>query len=53
MGSHGKWDDYDITFPITMIIKQGKLKYMECMNKRDKLYDVSTCCTKFLKYDRS
>jgi hypothetical protein len=23
---HGKWDDSDIAFMITMIIKQGKLK---------------------------
>jgi hypothetical protein len=23
------------------------------MNKRDELYDIPTCCTKFLKYDPS
>ncbi len=34
MSSHGKWDDYDIAFPITMTIKHGRLKYIECMNKR-------------------
>jgi hypothetical protein len=24
---------------------------IECTNKGDELYDVSTCCMKFLKYD--
>ncbi len=32
---HDKWDDYDITFTITMIVKQEKLKCIECTNKRD------------------
>jgi len=36
-----------------MIIKQGGLKCIECMNKKDELYDVSICYTKFLKYDPS
>jgi hypothetical protein len=51
MGSHGKWDDYDLIFTITMIIKHGRLKYIEGMNKGDELYDVPTYCVKFLKYD--
>jgi hypothetical protein len=42
---------YDITFTITMVVKQGKLKCIECMNKSDEFHDVSTCYTKFLKYD--
>jgi hypothetical protein len=50
---HGKWDDYDITFMIMVTIKYKRLKYIECTNKRDELYDVPTCCTKFLKYDPS
>jgi hypothetical protein len=45
---HGRWDAYDITFMITMIVKQGKFKYT---NKGDELYDVPTCCMKILKYD--
>jgi len=51
MGSHGRWDDYDIAFTITMTIKHGKHKMHKCMNNGDKLYDVPTYCTKFLKYD--
>ncbi len=53
MGSHGKWDECDITFMIIVIIKvkHGRFKCIKCMNKGDELYDVSTCCTKFLKYD--
>jgi hypothetical protein len=50
MGSHGKNDDYDITFMIMMAIKQGRLK---CMNKGYELHDVSTNYMKFLKYDSS
>jgi len=34
-------------------VKQKRLKCIECTNKRDELYDVSTYCTKFLKYDPS
>jgi hypothetical protein len=34
-------------------IKHGRLKCIECTNKRDELYDVSICCTKFLKCDPS
>jgi hypothetical protein len=48
---HGRWDDYDITFTITMTIKQRSFEYIECKNKKDELYDVLSCCTKFLKYD--
>jgi hypothetical protein len=48
---HGRWDDYDITFTITMTIKQRRLECIECINKRDELYDVPTCYMKFLKYD--
>ncbi len=51
MGSHGKWDDCDITFIITMIIKQRRIKCIECTNKKDELYDVPIYCMKFLKYD--
>ncbi len=40
ISSHGKWDDYDITFMIMMIIKQGGFKSIKCMNKRDESYDV-------------
>jgi hypothetical protein len=50
---HDKWGDYDITFVIMMIVKQKIFKCIECMNKRDELYDVFTWCTKFLKYDPS
>jgi hypothetical protein len=49
MGSHGKGDDYDITFMIMVIIKQGKLKCIECMNKDDELHDVPTSSTKFFE----
>jgi hypothetical protein len=31
--SHGKWDDCDITFMITMTLKQKGLKCIKCMNK--------------------
>jgi hypothetical protein len=51
MGSHGKGDDYDIAFTVMMVVKQGRFKCIKCMNKGDELHDVSTCCTKFLKYD--
>ncbi len=51
MGSHGRWDDYDIAFMVTMIIKQGRFKCIECMNNNDKLYDVPTYNMKILKYD--
>jgi hypothetical protein len=47
--AHGRGDDYEIAFTIIMTIKQGKLKCIECTNKRDELHDVSTYCTKFLK----
>jgi hypothetical protein len=53
MGSHGRWDDYDITFIVMMITKQGKFKCIECMNNKDKLYDVPTYSMKNLKYDPS
>jgi hypothetical protein len=51
MGSHGKWDHFDIAFAITMSVKQRKLKCITCKNKRDELYDVSTYCMKILKHD--
>jgi hypothetical protein len=51
MGFHGKWDDYDIAFTIIMTVKQGRLKCIKCMNKKDELYDVPSCSMKFLKYD--
>jgi hypothetical protein len=51
MGSHNKWDHYDIAFMIMVIIKQGRLKCIDCMNKGDELFDVSTYCMKLLKYD--
>jgi hypothetical protein len=51
--SYGKWDDYDITFMITMTIKYERLKCIECINKEDELYDVFTCYMKFLKNDPS
>jgi hypothetical protein len=51
--SHGKWDDCDIGFMITMIVKQKKIKCIKCTNKGDELYDVPTYCMKFLKYDPS
>jgi hypothetical protein len=35
MSSHGRCDDCDITFKITMIIKQGRFKSIECMNTGD------------------
>jgi hypothetical protein len=50
MGSHGKRDDYDITFTIMMAIKHGRLK---CIKQGNELHDVSTYCLKFLKYDTS
>jgi hypothetical protein len=36
---------------IMIIIKQRWFKCIKCMNKGDELYDIPTCCTKFLKYD--
>jgi hypothetical protein len=51
--SHGKWDDCDISFIITIIIKQGKVKCIKCTNKEDELYNVPTYYMKFLKYDPS
>jgi hypothetical protein len=51
MNSHGRWDDYDITFTIIMIVKQGKFKCIKYTNKGDELYGVPTYFTKFLKYD--
>jgi hypothetical protein len=51
MGSHGRWDDYDISFTIIMTVKHGRFKHIEHMNKRDELYDVPTCDIIFLKYD--
>jgi hypothetical protein len=53
MGSHDRWDDYDIAFMVTMIIKQRKIKCIECMNNKDKLYDVPIYSMKILKYDLS
>jgi hypothetical protein len=49
MGSHDRWDDYDVTFMTTMTIKQGKFKCIKYTNKGDELYDVLTCYTKLLK----
>jgi hypothetical protein len=51
MNPHGRWDDCEITFTITMIVKQKRLECIECTNKGDELYDVPTYCMKFLKYD--
>jgi hypothetical protein len=51
MGYHGKQDDHKITFTIAMIIKQGRLKNIKCMNKKDMLHDVPICYIKFLKYN--
>jgi hypothetical protein len=51
--SHGKLDDCDITFIITMIIKQRKIECIKGMNKKDELYDIVTYYMKFLKYDPS
>jgi len=51
MGSHGRWDACDITFMIIVVVKQKIFKYIECMNKRDELYDVPTCYMKFLLYN--
>jgi hypothetical protein len=50
--SHGKWDDHDIAIMVMVIVKQGKFKCIKWMNKGDKLYDVPTYYTRFLKYDR-
>jgi hypothetical protein len=33
---------YDIAFLIMMVVKQGRFKCIECMNKSDELHDVST-----------
>jgi hypothetical protein len=52
-GSHGKCDDHDIAFMVTMIIKLKKLKCIEFTNKGDELNDVFTYHTKFLKYGPS
>jgi hypothetical protein len=38
---------------IIMIVKQRILKCIECENKGDELYDVSTYYTMFSKYDPS
>jgi hypothetical protein len=35
MGSHGRWDDCDIIFMITMIVKQRKFKCIECKGVRE------------------
>jgi hypothetical protein len=40
-----------IVFMIMVTIKHGRLKCIKCTNLGDELYDVPTCCTKFLKYD--
>jgi hypothetical protein len=53
MGSHGRWDDCDIAFTIIVTIKHGRFKCIKYMNIKDELYNVPTCCTKFLKYDSS
>jgi hypothetical protein len=42
-----QWDDCDITFTITMIVKQRRVECMECTNKGDELYDVPTYIMKF------
>jgi hypothetical protein len=49
VGSHGRWDDHDITFMVMVTIKE-RLKNVECTNKGNELYDVPICCMKFLKY---
>jgi hypothetical protein len=41
----------NMAFMIMVIIKQEKVKCIECINKQNEMYNVSTCCTKFLKYD--
>jgi hypothetical protein len=53
MSSHGRWDDRDIVFMVTMVVKQGRFKCIKCTNKKDKLYDVLTYNMKILKYDLS
>jgi hypothetical protein len=53
MRPHGIWDDYNIAFTIIMIVKQRKLKCIECTYKGDDLYDAAICCTKFFEYDPS
>ncbi len=40
MSPHSRWDDCDITFTITMIVKQRIFKCIKCMNKGNELYDV-------------
>jgi len=50
VGSHGKWDNHDITFTVMVTIK-GKFKSVKCTNKGNQLYDVPICCMNFLKYD--
>jgi hypothetical protein len=40
MNPHGEWNDYDITFTITKIVKQRTLECIEWTNKGDELYDV-------------
>jgi hypothetical protein len=27
MGSYGRWDDYDITYMVVVIVKQGRFKH--------------------------
>jgi hypothetical protein len=51
IGFHGIWDDYDIAFMVIVSIKQGRLKCIKCMNKKDELYDVLSCSMKILKFD--
>jgi hypothetical protein len=38
------------TFTITMVVKQRRLKWIECTNKGDELHDVSTYYMMFLKF---
>jgi hypothetical protein len=51
MSSHSRWDHYDVTIMIMVIVKQRIFKCIECANKEDKLYDVPTCCMKILTYN--
>jgi len=48
-GSHGKWDDCDITFMIYDDYKIGETQMHRMHKQRGELYDVPTCCMKVLK----
>jgi hypothetical protein len=49
-GFSWQMDDCDITFMITMIAKQKGFICIECMNKKDELYNVPTLQQKVLLY---